>query len=109
MKRWTGKTMEPGNYQSLNEILHSRIRLAIVSVLVTVEEIDFTALRNRVGATDGNMNAHLKKLEEAGYINVKKKFADRKPVTSYRLSARGRESFKKYVAALEGFIRHDAE
>jgi len=99
--------MEAGNYQQLDELLHSRIRLAIVSILVTVEEIDFTPLRDRVGATDGNMNAHVKKLEEAGYIAVKKKFVDRRPVTRYRLTAKGRESFKKYVETLEGFIRRD--
>ena len=76
--------MDTDNYQRLDELLHSRIRLAVVSLLVTVEEMDFTLLRDRVGATDGNMNAHLKKLEEAGYIAVKKKFVERKPVTRYR-------------------------
>ncbi len=99
--------MAAGNYQSLDELLHSRIRLAIVSILVMVEEIDFPALRDRVGATDGNLNAHLKKLEEAGYIGVKKKFIERKPVTRYRLTVKGRDSFKKYVETLEGFIRQD--
>ena len=100
--------MSDGNYHLLDELLHSRIRLAVVSILVTVEEIDFTLLRNQVGATDGNMNAHLKKLEQAGYIAVKKKFIERKPVTRYRLTAKGRESFKKYVETLEGFIRRKA-
>ncbi len=99
--------MDTDNYQRLDELLHSRIRLAVVSLLVTVEEMDFTLLRDRVGATDGNMNAHLKKLEEAGYVAVKKKFVERKPVTRYRLTPKGRESFKRYVETLEEFIRRD--
>jgi DNA-binding MarR family transcriptional regulator len=99
--------MGTGNYHLLDELLHSRIRLAIVSILVTVQEMEFTMLRDRVGATDGNMNSHLKKLEEAGYVTVKKKFINRKPVTSYRLTAKGRENFKKYVEILEGFIKRD--
>jgi DNA-binding HxlR family transcriptional regulator len=100
--------MGGGNYQALDEILHSRIRLAIVSVLVAVEELEFTPLRDRVGATDGNLNAHLKKLEESGYIAVKKQFVRRKPVTGYRLTAKGRDSFKKYVEILESFIKPEA-
>jgi DNA-binding HxlR family transcriptional regulator len=101
--------MSDGNYQALDEILHSRIRLAIVSILIAVEEIDFTLLKHRVGATDGNMNSHLKKLEQAGYVGVKKRFVERKPVTTYWLTAKGRENFKKYVAILEGFIKPRAE
>ena len=99
--------MGKGNYQSLDELLHSRIRLAAVSILVNVKEIDFPSLRNQVGATDGNMNAHLKKLELAGYISVNKHFEGRKPVTSYKLTAEGLEGFKNYVRTLEGFIRPD--
>ena len=94
-----------GNYQSLDELLHSRIRLAIVSMLVAAQEVDFTTLRDQVGATDGNMNAHLKKLETAGYINVHKRFEERKPVTSYTLTPEGMKRFENYVRALEAFIR----
>jgi predicted ArsR family transcriptional regulator len=101
--------MSGEHYQALDEVLHSRIRLAIVSILVTVEEIDFIPLRDRVGATDGNMNSHLKKLEEAGYVAVKKKFVERRPVTTYRLTAKGKDNFKKYVEILEGFIKRDAK
>jgi DNA-binding transcriptional ArsR family regulator len=101
--------MSDASYKKIDEHLHSRIRLAIVSILVGVEEIEFTALRDRVGATDGNMNAHLKKLEDAGYLAVKKQFVKRKPVTSYRLTAKGKDSFKKYVEILEGFIRREGQ
>jgi DNA-binding MarR family transcriptional regulator len=97
--------MDRGNYRSLDGVFHSRIRLAIVSILVTVEEIDFTSLKRQVGTTDGNMNSHLEKLESAGYLSVKKSFIDRKPITTYRLTAKGRKNFAKYVEILEGFIK----
>jgi DNA-binding HxlR family transcriptional regulator len=97
------------HYQALDEMLHSRIRLAIVSILVSVGELDFAPLRDRVGATDGNMNAHLKKLEESGYIAVKKRFVKRKPLTSYRLTTKGWDNFKKYVEALEAFLKPETK
>jgi len=95
-------------YTRLDTLLHSRIRLAIVASLVGVEEMDFTELRDVVGATDGNLNTHLKKLEQAGYIAVRKAFVERKPLTSYRLTDKGRKSFRAYVQALEGFITERA-
>jgi DNA-binding PadR family transcriptional regulator len=101
--------MSVENYHTLDEVLHSRIRLAIVSILVTVEEIEFTLLRDRVGATDGNMNTHLKKLEEHGYVSVKKEFVKRKPLTTYRLTVKGKENFKKYVEILERFIKRQGK
>jgi DNA-binding HxlR family transcriptional regulator len=91
-------------YTRLDTLLHSRIRLAIVAALIGVEEMDFTRLRDVVGATDGNMNTHLKKLEQAKYISVHKAFVERKPFTSYRLTEKGRKSFQAYVRTLEGFI-----
>lgn len=96
--------MKSYDYKDLDEVLHSRIRLAIASILVANGEVDFVTLKNLVKATDGNMNTHLKKLEESAYINVKKAFQDRKPVTIYSLTAKGRDSFKEYVSRLEGFI-----
>lgn len=98
------KERDGRNYQDLDELLHSRIRLAVVSVLVSVEEIDFTGLRERVGATDGNLATHTRKLEDAGYIEVRKSFVDRKPSTAYRLTETGREKLRQYVAKLEQFL-----
>ena len=86
--------MSDYSYRKIDSVLHSRIRLAIVSALVTVDEMDFPMLRDIVGATDGNMNTHLKKLEEAGYISVQKEFVERKPVTNYRLTGKGRDKFQ---------------
>lgn len=88
------------DYQQLDDIIHSRIRLAIVSLLMTVEEAEFTFLRDRVNATDGNIGMHLRKLEDAGYVSVRKSFVDRKPTSAYKLTAKGRKAFELYVDRL---------
>jgi DNA-binding transcriptional ArsR family regulator len=93
------------DYQQLDEVIHSRIRLAIMAVLVSVDEAEFTFLREKVGATDGNLSIHLKKLEEAGYIAVTKQFVAKKPVTSYTLSRNGRKAFEAYVDRLEAMVK----
>ncbi|MBI9072438.1 MAG: transcriptional regulator [Melioribacteraceae bacterium] len=97
--------MKDFDFKQLDDIIHSRIRLAIISVLISVEEAEFTFLKNRVKATDGNLSTHLKKLEEVKYIAVKKEFIDRKPATSYRLTESGKEAFSAYVERLENLIK----
>ena len=97
--------MNEFDYKKLDNMLHSRIRLAIVSILVSVDDAEFTYLRDQIGATDGNLNTHLKKLEEAEYINVNKKFVDRKPYTYYSITKKGREAFVYYIEELEKFIK----
>lgn len=92
------------NYQQLDDLIHSRIRLAIMSVLISVSEAEFTFLRDKVQATDGNLSVHLKKLEEAGYIDVKKQFVAKKPMTTYSLTSKGRDAFKAYIDQLEKMI-----
>ena len=91
-------------YQQLDDIIHSRIRLAAMSVLAAVDEAEFTFLRERIQATDGNLSIHLRKLEEAGYIEVRKGFVGRKPQSMYRLTESGRRAFENYVATLEKLI-----
>ncbi|MEJ2193525.1 MAG: transcriptional regulator [Ignavibacteriaceae bacterium] len=93
------------NYQQLDEIIHSRIRLAIMAVLITVDVSEFTFLKEKVNATDGNLSTHLKKLEDAGYIAVSKSFENRKPVSRYMLTQKGRKAFEIYVDRLEKLIR----
>jgi DNA-binding MarR family transcriptional regulator len=93
------------NYQQLDEIIHSRIRLAIIAVLVTVDEAEFTFLREKVNATDGNLSTHLKKLEENGYVAVSKSFENRKPISRYMLTKRGRNAFEMYINHLENMIK----
>jgi DNA-binding MarR family transcriptional regulator len=93
------------DYQQLDDIIHSRIRLAVMSVLVSVEEADFTFLRDKINATDGNISVHLRKLEDAGYVSVNKSFVERKPATSFRLTTKGKKAFELYIERLESFIK----
>lgn len=92
------------DYQKLDELIHSRIRLAAMSILMTVEEAEFTYLRDRIGATDGNLGAHLRKLEEAEYVEADKRFENRRPVTRYRATDAGRRAFRHYVEHLAAMI-----
>jgi DNA-binding MarR family transcriptional regulator len=96
------------DYQQLDDVIHSRIRLAVVAVLAAVDEADFTYLRGQVNATDGNLGAHLGRLEDAGYVTVRKTFVDRKPISRYRLTREGRRAFADYVDRLERLLRAKA-
>ena len=93
------------DHQQLDDIIHSRIRLAIMAVLASVESAEFTYLREKVNATDGNLSVHLKKLEEAEYIKVNKSFVDRNPVSSYMLASKGRKAFEIYIGKLESLLK----
>jgi DNA-binding MarR family transcriptional regulator len=92
----------------LNEIIHQPVRLRIMAALVTLEdgdEVDFTYLRELLKVTDGNLGAHLRKLEEAGYIAVNKTFIERKPRTFVAATLEGRKVFQEHVAALESILK----
>lgn len=92
----------------LNDIIHQPVRLRIMAALVALEpgnEVDFTYLRDLLEVTDGNLGAHLRKLEEAGYIAVNKTFVDRKPRTYVAATAEGRKVFWEHVAALEAILK----
>ncbi len=92
----------------LNEIIHQPVRLRIMAALVSLEpgnEVDFTYLRDLLEVTDGNLGAHLRKLEEAGYIAVNKTFIDRKPRTFVGVTDTGRRVFQEHVAALEAILK----
>ncbi len=92
----------------LNETIHQPVRLQIMAALVALEpadEVDFTYLRDLLEVTDGNLGAHLRKLEEAGYIAVNKTFVDRKPRTYVAATAEGRKVFQEHVAALEAILK----
>lgn len=97
--------MSEFDYQKLDEAIHSRIRLAVMAILASVDYAEFTYLRDKVNATDGNLGTHLRKLEAAGYVSVKKSFVDRKPVSRYRLTAAGREAFRRYMDRLEEMLK----
>jgi DNA-binding PadR family transcriptional regulator len=88
----------------LNPVVHGRLRLALLSLLSSVEEAEFTWLRSKTEATDGNLGAQLLKLEEAGYVAVEKKFVRRKPRTLYRITEAGRQALSEYVQTLKQLL-----
>lgn len=88
----------------LNPIIHGKLRLALLSLLSTVEEAEFTWLRAKTNSTDGNLGAQLLKLEEAGYVHMEKKFVLRKPQTLYRMTESGRKALTEYVQALKQLL-----
>ena len=92
----------------LNETIHQPVRLRIMAALVAMEpvdEVDFTYLRGLLEVTDGNLGAHLRKLEEAGYISVNKVFVERKPHTYVSATPEGRRVFQEHVRALESILK----
>jgi DNA-binding PadR family transcriptional regulator len=88
----------------LNPVVHGRLRLALLSLLCGVEEAEFTWLRAKTEATDGNLGAQLFKLEEAGYVTVEKMFVQRKPQSLYRITESGRQALTEYVQALKQLL-----
>jgi DNA-binding MarR family transcriptional regulator len=92
----------------LNETIHQPVRLRIMAALVALEptvEVDFAYLRDLLQVTDGNLGAHLRKLEEAGYIAVNKTFIERKPRTFVAATPEGRTVFQEHVVALESILK----
>ena len=95
---------EPGGTLALDALIHERMRLGIVSALSVHERMAFTELRQVLDTTDGNLSAHARKLEDAGYIECRKSFAGRVPRTDYALTALGRARLKEYLAHMEALI-----
>ncbi len=92
----------------LNEIIHQPVRLKIMASLVTLKSdkaVDFSTLRDLLEVTDGNLGAHLRKLEEAEYIEINKEFVDRKPRSFIAATQLGRNVFKEHVQALEAILK----
>ncbi len=90
--------------KELNPLLHSQLRLAIVSILMNVEEADFVYLKEKTESTAGNLSVQLDKLSSAGYIAVEKGMSGRRPRTTCTLTPAGRAAFEEYVAALRTFL-----
>jgi len=88
----------------LDPIVHGQVRLAILSLLAGVASAEFTFLREKLGVTDGNLSVHLGKLEEAGYVDVDKRFVGKKPRTTYRMTDKGRTAFLGYLAQLKKLL-----
>ena len=91
-------------FKKLDPLLHSELRLAVMSVLVENEVADFVYLREATGATAGNLSVQLDKLSEAGYITVEKGFNGKKPRTLCRITVKGLKAFEDYVAALKTYL-----
>lgn len=91
-------------FKPLDPLLHSELRLAVVSILISVEEADFVFLRNKTKATAGNLSVQLDKLQQAGYIVIAKGFNGKMPRTTCRITDAGREAFRLYVEALRSYI-----
>jgi DNA-binding HxlR family transcriptional regulator len=94
---------------ALDGLIHERVRLGIVSALLASGRLAFTELRQLLDTTDGNLSAHARKLEDAGYIRCRKSFAGRVPRTDYELTALGRSRLGEYVEHMEALIRMTRE
>jgi DNA-binding transcriptional ArsR family regulator len=94
-------------FEELDPLLHSQLRLAIMSVLISVESAEFNHLLDQTGATRGNLSVQIAKLGEAGYLTVEKSFRKNYPLTTCRITPLGVEAFEKYVRALKGYLNRD--
>ena len=90
--------------KSLDPLLHSELRLGVMSILLGVDEADFVFLRQETGATAGNLSVQLDKLQKAGYIEIEKTFRGKMPCTLCRITPKGVEAFEEYVEALKTYI-----
>lgn len=92
------------HFKDLDPLLHSQLRLAVVSLLMSVEEADFVFIKEKTEATAGNLSVQIDKLEKAGYIEVKKSFKDKRPNTSCKMTKKGKKAFSDYVAKLSAYL-----
>ena len=97
--------MNPEPFLQLDRIIHERGRLAIMSMLAASAELSFTALRDTLEMTDGNLTTHVRTLQEAGYVSIAKSYRNRRPLTTVSLTAAGRQAFANYVALLERIVK----
>ncbi|MEO6305357.1 MAG: transcriptional regulator [Bacteroidia bacterium] len=91
--------------KDLDPILHSQLRLAVVSLLIGVKEAEFTYLKEQTNATAGNLSVQLQKLKEAEYIEIEKKFKDNYPQTICKITKTGIKAFEQYVAAMQNYLK----
>lgn len=91
-------------FKELDPLLHSQLRLAVMSILISVDRADFTYLRDKTEATAGNLSVQITKLKEGGYIEVSKSFGESYPQTMCSITELGRKRFGEYVAALNEYL-----
>lgn len=98
------------DYQAIDDVIHGRVRLAVMAFLSGAGSADWGELKARVGGTDGNLSVHLRKLEDAGYLDVEKRFSGRKPQTVLHLTDKGREAWIAYIGRMQELLgQHAAE
>ena len=91
-------------FKDLDPLLHSQLRLAVMSLLISVESAEFTFLKEKTNSTAGNLSVQLDKLSEAGYITIEKSFKGKKPLTTCRITKTGINAFQEYVNTLKQYI-----
>lgn len=91
-------------FKELDPLLHSQLRLAIMSILLEIEKADFTFLKEKTESTAGNLSVQIDKLSEAGYITVEKTFKGKKPLTTCKITKTGIKAFDNYVLTLQQYI-----
>lgn len=92
-------------FKELDPILHSQLRLAVMSLLISVKEAEFTFIKEKTNSTAGNLSVQVQKLKEVGYIEVNKQFKDNYPQTTCRVTPKGIEAFENYVKALQEYLQ----
>lgn len=92
-------------FDNLDPLLHSQLRLGVMSLLMSVESAEFTFLKEKTNSTAGNLSVQLDKLSEAGYITVQKSFKGKKPLTTCSITSKGVKAFEEYVNVLKQYIR----
>lgn len=92
-------------FNNLDPLLHSQLRLAIVSLLVATESSEFNYIKKETGATAGNLSVQITKLKDAGYIKVKKHYRDNYPLTTCSITKKGLDSFENYVKAIQAYLK----
>lgn len=97
--------MDDFDIDRIDEVIHGRLRLGVMAFLSTAGTAEFGELKKRLGASDGNLSVHLRKLEEAGYVAIDKSFAGRKPLTRVTLTEPGRAAFIGYLDAMTKLVR----
>lgn len=93
-------------FKPLDPLLHAQLRLAIMSLLIGVESAEFTFIKEKTGATAGNVSVQLDKLEKAGYIEIEKSFKGKRPLTTCNISKKGIHAFEEYVKNLKQYINN---
>ena len=92
-------------FKELDPILHAQLRLAIMSILMNVAEAEFTYIKEKTGATSGNLSVQIDKLKQAEYLSVTKSFKNNYPLTVCKITPKGRKAFEKYVKDLKSYLK----